>query len=206
MAMEGICSIRDSQATAEMTLFASLLFCLLGSLLSSSWAEAPQAKVQARSRCPSGAFSLKEGVAWFCYEFHEYPLPFVDAEVREGGGPEAKKILGRLSGESEWGHLASITSTEQTEMIGGYVSRVNQERTHVWIGLHRRQNSDLTRGWRWTNGAYFGYTNWLPGEPNNLGGSELCVHIITESGYKGWNDTPCSYERPFLCKWRGPVV
>ncbi|XP_060100507.1 dromaiocalcin-1-like [Heteronotia binoei] len=191
MALDGISSIRDSQATAEMTFFAGLLFCLLSSLLSSSWAEAPQAKVQAKSRCPSGAFSYKEGVAWFCYEFYGYQLPFEDAEAicqqsRSGG------------------HLASIPSATQMRLMGGYVSQVNQGKGEVWIGLHRHQNSDMARGWRWTDGSFFSYTNWLGGTPNNIGGRQLCVVLTPGSGFRSWDDATCSYGRSFLCKWRAP--
>ncbi|KAL8222651.1 UNVERIFIED_CONTAM: hypothetical protein K2H54_077786 [Gekko kuhli] len=174
-----------------MTLSAVLLFCLLGSLLSSSWAEVPQAQPQARSRCPSGAHSHKEGVAWFCYEFYEFALPFEDAEAvcqqnRNGG------------------HLASITSETQTQAIGGYLSRVNQDRAEVWIGLRRSPSSSMASGWRWTDGAFFRYTNWLTGTPNNIGGRQLCVVLTPGSGYRSWDDGTCSYGRAFLCKWRAP--
>ncbi|XP_035672094.1 von Willebrand factor D and EGF domain-containing protein-like [Branchiostoma floridae] len=43
-----------------------------------------------------------------------------------------------------------------------------------------------------------GYNNWLPGEPNDHGGDEDCVHFIG-SGH-GWNDAPCSIAKGFICQ------
>ncbi|XP_077196662.1 uncharacterized protein LOC143838742 isoform X2 [Paroedura picta] len=172
-------------APVKMSPLAGLLFCLVGSLLSSSWAEAPEAK----SPCPYGTFSYTDGYLWFCYEFYGYSLPFEEAEAicqqnRNGG------------------HLASITNDEETRMISGYVSRMNQNRGEVWIGLHRRQNSDMNRGWNWLDGSYFSYANWLGGTPNNIGGKQLCVVLTPGSGFKNWDDASCSYGRAFLCRWR----
>ncbi|KAL8222652.1 UNVERIFIED_CONTAM: hypothetical protein K2H54_077787 [Gekko kuhli] len=155
----------SKKASVEMTLFAGLLFCLLGSLLSSS-AAAPQGRMQARSRCPSGAHSQKEGVAWFCYEFYEYPLTFEDAEAA-------------CQQSRSGGHLASIVSEAQTQGIGSYLSLVNQDHVDVWIGLHRSQNSNLANGWRWTDGNLSKYTSWHPNEPNNLANKEFCVALVT---------------------------
>ncbi|XP_060100630.1 C-type lectin LmsL-like [Heteronotia binoei] len=173
-----------------MTLFAGLFFCLLGSLLSSSWAEAaPQPELQAGTHCPFNTHSIKEGNAWYCYELYERPRSFPKAEVvcqqnRNGG------------------HLASITSKKQTESIGGYISEISKEKARVWIGLYREQNSDLVRGWRWTDGSFFDYKNWVKGEPNNAGGDEFCVELTAESGFERWNDVSCSSEKSFLCRWR----
>ncbi|XP_054844974.1 lithostathine-like isoform X2 [Eublepharis macularius] len=171
-----------------MTRFASLLFCLLGSLLSSSWAEVSQAQTEPKSRCPAGAYSFNDGRGWFCYEFYEHLMLFEDAEA----------VCQNRNG----GHLASITSDTQMREVGGYVSQANRARSEVWIGLRRSQNSDMYRGWRWTDGSQFSYTNWLGGTPNNIGGRQNCVVLTPGSGFKNWDDATCSYGRTFLCKWR----
>ena len=51
-----------------------------------------------------------------------------------------------------------------------------KEGTFVW---------DLTR-------QPVGYSNWLPGQPDNYGGNENCMHIISGDPGK-WNDAPCDY-------------
>nr|XP_056702645.1 lithostathine-like [Euleptes europaea] len=158
-------------------------------VVSLSFPVVPQAKAQAKSRCPVGTYSYHDGLAWFCYEFYEYLLPFEDAEAicqqnRNGG------------------HLASLTSETQTRLVGGYLSRVNRDRAEVWIGLNRNQNSNMYNGWWWTDGSFFRYTSWLGGTPNNIGGRQLCVVLTPGSGFKSWDDATCSISRSFLCKWR----
>ncbi|XP_053108436.1 lithostathine-like isoform X1 [Hemicordylus capensis] len=150
---------------------------------------AKAAQGQARSRCPSGSYSYSEGVRWYCFEFYEYPVSFDEAEAicqqnRNGG------------------HLASIASETLVQRIGGYLSQVNLETDFVWIGLQRTSTANMQRGWRWTDGTPFRYSNWLGGTPNNIGGKQYCVVLTPGSGYKSWDDATCSIVRPFLCKWR----
>ncbi|XP_053108437.1 C-type lectin-like isoform X2 [Hemicordylus capensis] len=100
------------------------------------------------------------------------------------------------------GHLASIASETLVQRIGGYLSQVNLETDFVWIGLQRTSTANMQRGWRWTDGTPFRYSNWLGGTPNNIGGKQYCVVLTPGSGYKSWDDATCSIVRPFLCKWR----
>ena len=45
------------------------------------------------------------------------------------------------------------------------------------------------------------YTNWLPGEPNNVNGNEDCVHFrVDDSNTMFWNDTPCTRVNCFVCE------
>ena len=41
------------------------------------------------------------------------------------------------------------------------------------------------------------YTNWVPGEPNNAGGHELCSEILVSAKYwlGKWNDANCNAAR-----------
>ena len=70
----------------------------------------------------------------------------------------------------------------------------------VWIGMNDRQ---LQGAWIWVNGSTSSYTNWAPGEPNNLGG-EHCAAM-----YKGnrptspalWNDLTCDGGLKAIFEW-----
>nr|XP_020040311.1 pulmonary surfactant-associated protein D [Castor canadensis] len=42
------------------------------------------------------------------------------------------------------------------------------------------------------------YSNWVPGEPNNNGGAENCVEILTNGK---WNDKVCSEQRLVVCEF-----
>jgi hypothetical protein len=43
----------------------------------------------------------------------------------------------------------------------------------------------------------YGYLNWGPGEPNNLGGIEYCGSITRLGAF---NDSPCNVRTVFICE------
>ena len=91
------------------------------------------------------------------------------------------------------GHLVSITSAEENELV----ARIAGERT-VWIGGMRKGsgNGPGADHWCWCDGQPWIYANWAPGEPNNYGGNENRVHLYGKN--KLWNDVGEG--------WRGPAV
>lgn len=73
----------------------------------------------------------------------------------------------------------------------------------AFIGLYRNPK-DKSR-WLWVDRSRATYTRWDGGEPNNVGGSEDCVHMRSKSsGYK-WNDLPCNFVHnvPYVCETSG---
>ncbi len=91
------------------------------------------------------------------------------------------------------GHLVSITSAEENELV----ARIAGGRT-VWIGGMRKGsgNGSGADHWCWCDGQPWIYANWAPGEPNNHGGKENRIHLYGEN--KLWNDVGEG--------WRGPAV
>jgi len=92
------------------------------------------------------------------------------------------------------GHLVSITSAEENELV----ARIAGGRT-VWIGGMRKGsgNGPGADHWYWCDGQPWIYANWAPGEPNNYGGSnENRIHLNGQN--KLWNDVGEG--------WRGPAV
>jgi hypothetical protein len=56
----------------------------------------------------------------------------------------------------------------------------------LWIGLHRKVNGGP---FFWPAEEPVDYTNWYPGEPNNVGGIENAVHMRKSDDRPGtWND------------------
>jgi len=92
--------------------------------------------------------------------------------------------------QKEGGHLASVTSKvlegiNRTEHLGG-----------IWIGGN---DLEVDGVWRWTDCSPWEFTIWGPGEPNNWGGVDDCLHHhIMDWGHK-WNDGLCGFESKFLC-------
>jgi len=42
------------------------------------------------------------------------------------------------------------------------------------------------------------YTNWHPGQPDNLDGNENCLHLFYSELL--WNDIPCTLKMCFICE------
>ena len=91
------------------------------------------------------------------------------------------------------GHLVSITSAEENELV----ARIAGGRT-VWIGGMRKGsgNGPGAEHWCWCDGQPWIYANWAPGEPNNYGGNENRIQLYGQN--KLWNDIGEG--------WRGPAV
>lgn len=50
---------------------------------------------------------------------------------------------------------------------------------HMWIGM--RAVND-TGAFEWVDGSPVQYTNWYPGQPDNLGGNEPCAEVKDSVG------------------------
>ena len=106
----------------------------------------------------------------------------------------------KLACESDGGHLATITSQEEQELI----QSLNTDNKRLWIGGYQ----DTDGNWRWVTDEPWDYTNWGDGEPNNSSNvvaGESCVALWPES----WNDLANEnvYEQEgYVFEWDEPVV
>ena len=65
----------------------------------------------------------------------------------------------------------------------------------MWLGLRKMH---AIGNFLWVDGsALEGYTNWSPGEPNNLRSQELCTEMLIYGKYRlgMWNDVKCHTAR-----------
>lgn len=101
------------------------------------------------------------------------------------------------------GHLATITSASENDFIYELFSRdpkFTVERDGnihgPGFGLFQIDRSAEPRGgWTWVNGEVASFTNWAPGQPNNVGGKEHYGEFFGpgrqrtgRSGPRFWND------------------
>lgn len=76
------------------------------------------------------------------------------------------------------GHLATITSEEEQNVITGLVA--DSEYGNFWLGSYRKDDQ-----WVWVTGEDIEYQSWAQGEPN---GQESGMVMQLMRG-KGWDDT-----------------
>lgn len=83
-------------------------------------------------------------------------------------------------------HMATITSAEENDFVVNGLISSGLISTNPWIGL----SDDVVEGeFRWINGEAFSYSNWGPGEPNNLGGEHYTNYLFNGVSAQ-WNDLP----------------
>ena len=124
--------------------------------------------------CDDGKLSVDKK---FCYKRFIHPANFNEAD--------RTCVL--------WGgRLTSIGDEAERNLVISLMPSANW----TWIGLTDDGNQGT---YRWVDGTPFGYSSFVPGEPNHAGG-EFCV--VSGHGWVGWwNDISCSYPVPaFICK------
>ncbi|XP_054863627.1 tenascin-like [Amphiprion ocellaris] len=96
--------------------------------------------------------------------------------------------------------LATIESTADIVDVSNTTSNYTGK---AWIGLY----DDLENSWRWSfnDGSFYGageetYRNWLSSQPNNVGGQQYCVELLSTSPFFGlWGDSECNMTKQFVC-------
>lgn len=90
------------------------------------------------------------------------------------------------------GHLVTINNEAEQEWVFSTFGSHGGISRSLWIGLWK---APPTADFAWVSGEEVGYSNWLPGQPDNspVTGGEAYVHFLNagnEYGHPGglWND------------------
>jgi Lectin C-type domain len=88
--------------------------------------------------------------------------------------------------EAMGGTLAIVRNAGEQKWIFSTFGNLGGANRSLWIGLHRTQPGGK---FAWVDGTPLDYAHWYPGEPNNAGGNENCVHMRWDPAAPGtWND------------------
>ncbi len=92
------------------------------------------------------------------------------------------------------GHLATVSSAiENSYLVNRFYPGAG-----LWLGGFQPINSEEPNGgWGWVTGEPFTYTNWNPGEPNQVGEEDFIQ--IGNSGR--WNDLLDSHPLPYIIEY-----
>ncbi|XP_071104272.1 perlucin-like [Haliotis cracherodii] len=131
------------------------------------------------SRCPEGF--IKHGGS--CYWFSRIKGTFAEAR-------SYCQFLGS--------HLARITSKHEDKFLRSHATGTGKS---YWLGA-----MDLGRegAFVWEGGFPLNYTNWGPGEPNNLRAEdkpEPCLILFRYYRHE-WNNGDCGLAENFICERR----
>ncbi|XP_044854903.1 C-type lectin-like [Mauremys mutica] len=166
-------TIRGSEKMGPVAYFS---LCLLGCLIFN-----PSLEGIGAISCPEDWIQYKD----FCYGFFSDKMTWSEAEVE-------------CQYHRKGAHLASILNEAEGNTVAKYISMSHSPTDRVWIGL---QDPRQNRHWRWTDSSLYSYSAWYAGEPNNQGGVEYCTELLSHTGFKNWNDTPCNNQNGYVCKY-----
>ena len=87
------------------------------------------------------------------------------------------------------GTLVVINNAAEEKWVFSKFCSYGGTNRNLWIGLHRQWPGGP---FAWVTDEKPGYFNWHPGQPDNGGGGENCVHIWTRISDhpNAWNDAP----------------
>ncbi|CAG2187380.1 Perlucin-like protein [Mytilus edulis] len=96
------------------------------------------------------------------------------------------------------GYLAKITDSEENSWVVDMLTKSAKHKYGYWMG-----SSDLQKegDWRWVqDSSKVCFSQWLPGQPSNLGNREHCGHFWSLHQFQ-WNDAPCGHNgMGYICE------
>ncbi|XP_046551969.1 MAM and LDL-receptor class A domain-containing protein 1-like [Haliotis rubra] len=141
--------------------------------------------------CPPGAYRRTGNDSRSCYTFHTKPTRWSNCH-------EACKE------ENSASHLVAIDSEEEQKFLASIIKNDPALTAAGSSGFFTSGNDEETENnFRWTGMAVpqaIGYTNWYPGQPNNVGSNQHCLLMEYPNTDYEWGDNECSSSFPYICE------
>ncbi|OWF37287.1 uncharacterized protein LOC110440368 [Mizuhopecten yessoensis] len=146
------------------------------------------------SSCPAGSHLYHGGSnssTNACYMVHVIPATWYDA------AKACKEEAGNA-------HLVSINSVEEQTYLINLINADQGLKAVGQNGFYTSGNDERVEGrFEWTDqGAHLPvtYTDWHPGQPNNVGGDQDCLLMQYADNNYEWGDVACNEKHPFICE------
>lgn len=130
--------------------------------------------------------------------------------------PGTTWIQARDAAIAKGGHLATITSTDENDLVFSNIQNTSYWsicRGNIfgpWLGGYQPSGSNnSSSGWAWVTGEKWEYTNWSPEEPNDYMGEEdklffyanNCIPSSTWGDHRNDGDGNAAY----IIEWEKPI-
>ncbi|XP_036453036.1 macrophage mannose receptor 1-like [Colossoma macropomum] len=94
--------------------------------------------------------------------------------------------------------FTDLATIESQEEMNALIAVLNGTAGDFWIGMSYNTN------WAWSDGSAISYSDWMSGEPNNIG-IENCAKFSNQYAFK-WNNIQCYLLLQFICYKRLPLI
>ncbi|KAL8222674.1 UNVERIFIED_CONTAM: hypothetical protein K2H54_077907 [Gekko kuhli] len=96
------------------------------------------------------------------------------------------------------GHLVSILSEEEAELLSLFIINNHPTVKSLWIGLRDRMKNGR---WRWADSSTSKFTAWVSGEPKHVDESGFCAYLSDKQEFREWNDAFCNTPMAYVCEF-----
>ncbi|XP_055060908.2 lectin-like [Misgurnus anguillicaudatus] len=125
----------------------------------------------------------------YCVKYFKKPLNFTDAEYN-------------CRRTAPGGHLVSVHNAGANNDLLSIVKKMNPK-LRIWLGGYELFQ---TGKFLWTDGSFWDYDAWTPGEPSNIySRREECVEMNWKDNGR-WNDYTCNSKKNYICAFKGKSI
>ncbi|TDG50080.1 hypothetical protein AWZ03_003590 [Drosophila navojoa] len=105
---------------------------------------------------------------------------------------EAAHVCRRMGGD-----LVVFESASELHQVSRYLISQGYQNAWLWTSGNALSSDHFTS---LTTGMRLPFTEWAPGQPDNAGGNEKCVHLWVRNGSFKMNDWVCREKAKVLCQ------
>ncbi|XP_046544450.1 MAM and LDL-receptor class A domain-containing protein 1-like isoform X1 [Haliotis rubra] len=142
-------------------------------------------------QCPPGSFMRTVNDSRSCYSFHTSAASWITGQVN-------CKVENALS------HLVAINSKEEQDFLVNVIKSNAALTAAGIVGFYTSGNDELNeKTFQWTGSevsSNITYTNWYPGQPNNVAGVQHCLLMEYPNADYQWGDIECNTAHPYICE------